>query len=338
MVPYVDELGVGLCCSPGTETVVQSLSGYIDVVEIEPSASWFIGSPESDSFTGMTQPKIFHGVGFPIGGALLPQKEHFDALNAYSRFIRPAYVSEHLGFNRFCNTEGLIDQIDFLLPPLQNHRGVETAVRAISYYKKQTGMPFAFGMGINYLQCRPGEMEDGEFIARIAEESDAFILLDLHILWTNQQNGRQQIKELLQQLPSERIIGLRISSPELLALADEIVSHLPCLKSMILDTREQQEYLTENEIRRQLVTLKKIWHRRNRTSPLCKRIKSRKPVDNGLIPEVWEYALGSVANSCTDECIPLQHELLQDPGVNFIKEHRTYQNRTVPGVSSAIVG
>jgi len=77
-------------------------------------------------------------------------------------------------------------------------------------------------------------MEDGEFIARIAEESDAYILLDLHNLLTNQQNGRQPVKELLQQLPAERVIELRINSPELLPLADAIVPALPCLKSLYM--------------------------------------------------------------------------------------------------------
>jgi len=348
----VDELGIGLICFPGMETVVQSLSGYIDVVEIEPQTSWFTESPESDSFrfdpqfaaalTALPQQKIFHGVGFPVGGTLLPRKEHFDTLNAHIRAVQPAYTSEHLSFNRFCNTEGHVHQTNFLLPPLQNQWGVETAVRAIGHYKKQTGMPFAFETGVNYLQCRQGELEDGEFIARIAEESDAYILLDLHNLMANQLNGRQSVKDLIRQLPAERIIEIHlagglyykdyyldahsgVSSPELLALTDAIVRDLPCLKSIVFEALPDylEQGLTEKDIRQQLMAMRKIWDHRNHT-PTHKRryerIKSEKPVDNSLIPEVWEYALGSVANSSGDESMPLQRELLQDKGAAIIRD------------------
>src|SRR5579871_1800196 len=104
----VDELGIGLIFFPGMETVARSLSGYIDVAEIEPLTSWFQASPESDpscfdksflaALKALPQPKIFHGLGFPIGGTLLPRKEHFEKLNAYIRDLRPLYTSEHLSF------------------------------------------------------------------------------------------------------------------------------------------------------------------------------------------------------------------------------------------------
>jgi len=351
MNPSVDELGIGLICFPGMETVVQSLSGYIDLIEIEPQTSWFTESPESDSFrfdpqfaaalVAMPQPKVFHGVGFPIGSTLLPPKSHFETLNAHIRAVKPIYTSEHLSFNRYCNTEGHVHQTNFLLPPLQNQKGVETAVRGIHHYKQQTGKPFAFETGVNYLHCRPGEMEDGEFIARIAEESDAYILLDLHNLLANQLNGRQSVSDLLQQLPAERIIEIHlaggswyqdyyldahsgVSSPELLALTDTIVRDLPCLKSIVFEVLPDYfgQGFTESDLRRQLTAMKKIWDHRNATAThhrRYERTKSRRPVDNSLIPEVWEFALGNIANSGSAEDIPLQHELLQDPAIPIIR-------------------
>src|ERR1700754_592365 len=106
MPSFTDELGIGIICFPGMEAVVQSLSGQIDIIEIEPPTSWFMDSPESDAFCfepaftaalmALPQRKIFHGVGFPVGGALLPKKEDFAALNAHIRAIHPVYTSEHL--------------------------------------------------------------------------------------------------------------------------------------------------------------------------------------------------------------------------------------------------
>lgn len=351
----VKELGVGLICFPGLETVVQSLSGYIDVVEVEPQTSWFRESPESDSFrfdpqfaaalAAMPQPKIFHGVGFPVGGTLLPPGSHFETLNAHIRAVRPSYTSEHLSFNRYCDIEGNISQANFLLPPLQNDEGIRTAVRAIRHYKHQTGMPFAFETGTNYLQPRKGEMEDGEFVARIAEESDSCILLDLHNLLANQRNGRQPVRDFLRQLPLERIIELHLAggsyykdyyldahsgpcSPELLALTDEIVRDLPCLKSIVFEMLPDyfRQGETEKELRQQLIAMKKIWDHRGlnrrlpRSSPLPERQHSTKPVDNNIIPEVWEYALGNIANGGEEENMPLQHQLIRDPGVHVIRD------------------
>ena len=358
----VDELGIGLMCFPGLESVVQSFSGYIDVVETEPQASWFKESPESDSFcfeplfanflANLPQPKIFHGVGFPVGGTFLPCRDHFETLNAHIRAVRPTYISEHLSFNKFCNMDGEINHTNFLLPPLQNEHGIQTAVRAIRQYKNQTSLPFAFETGCNYLQPRKGEMEDGEFVARIAEESDTYILLDLHNLMANEWNGRQQVKDFVAQLPPERIIEIHlaggfffndyyldahsaISSGELLSLAHSIIEDLPCLKSIVFEMRpdpagerslsreESGNTLSENNIKKQLIEMNRLWDQRNkrsRNNRSYQRSRSSSPVDNTLIPEVWEYALGNVVTGQEDETHPLQYELMQDQGTEIIRD------------------
>lgn len=376
MPSAVDELGVGLICFPGLQTVAKSLSGLIDVVEIEPQTSWFKSSPESDNFrfdqqfaddlNEMPQPKIFHGVGFPIGGTILPPRTHFDTLNAHIQAVNPVYTSEHLSFNRYCNIEGNISQANFLLPPMQNELGIGTAVRSIIHYRHQTSKPFAFETGTNYLKPRKGEMDDGTFVARIAEESDSYILLDLHNILANERNGRQPLREFIQQLPPERIIEIHLaggvyykdyyldahagpSSAELLQLTSDIVRDLPCLKSIVFemlpDYYKQDE--TETMLRGQLLAMKKIWDGRNR-SARAKRSeighhsqisqqsqigqpsqieqpsqigpKTVSPVDNSIVPEIWEYALGSIANGSNDQDIPLQSELLNDPGISIIRD------------------
>ena len=353
MLSDVDELGVGLICFPGLQTVVQSLSGYIDVVEIEPQTSWFKSSPESDTFRfdpqfaedliAMPQPKIFHGVGFPVGGTILPPGSHFDTLDAHIRAVNPAYTSEHLSFNRYCNIDGGISQANFLLPPLQNDLGVDTAVRSILHYRNRTGKPFAFETGTNYLQPRKGEMDDGEFVARIAEESDSFILLDLHNILANERNGRQPLKDFLSRIPLEKVIEIHLaggmyykdyyldahsgpSSSELLQLTEEIVRTLPALKSIVFemlpDYYRQGE--TEKDLRLQLTAMKKIWDVRNRSARALgiarKPMPREIPVDNSIVPEIWEYALGEIANGNDEKDIPLQSQLLQDPGITIIRD------------------
>lgn len=368
MNKYVDELGIGLMCFPGLEPVVRALSGYIDVVETEPQASWFKESPESDTFcfepcftsflSGLPQPKIFHGVGFPVGGTFLPNRNHFETLNAQIRAVSPTYISEHLSFNKFCNMEGEICPTNFLLPPLQNDHGIETAIRAIRQYKHQTGMPFAFETGANYLAPRKGEIEDGEFVARIAEESDSYILLDLHNLMANELNGRQPVKDFVQQLPPERIIEIHlagefffsdyyldahsgISSGELLTLTGSIVENLPCLKTIVFEMHPEQfkDDLSEINVKEQLIAMKRLWDHRNKTprhNKAYQRSRNAGPIDNTIIPEVWEYALGSVIMGQEDETHQLQYELMHDPGTGIIRDLLTETPTSIQQPASAL--
>jgi hypothetical protein len=253
--------------------------------------------------------------------------------------------------------EGEICPTNFLLPPLQNDHGIETAVRAIRQYKHQTGMPFAFETGANYLSPRKGEMEDGEFVARIAEASDSYILLDLHNLMANEMNGRQRVKDFVQQLPPERIIEIHlaggfffsdyyldahsgISSGELLSLTSSIVENLPCLKTIVFEMHpeEYRTELSESNVKGQLIEMKRLWDQRNRASHHNRSYqKSRNitPIDNTLIPEVWEYALGSVVMGQEDESHQLQYELMQDPGTEIIRDliagsHSSFPHEPAP--------
>ena len=68
---------------------------------------------------------------------------------------------------------------------------MSVAVAAIRRLRADLGVPLAFETGVNYLASRPDEMEDGEFVAAVAERADCGILLDLHNIYTNAVNGRQ---------------------------------------------------------------------------------------------------------------------------------------------------
>lgn len=345
----VNELGVGIICFPGMEPQMESWFKHLHSIEVEPQTSWFKESPQSDSFTFDTafasflktlpQPKIFHGVGFPVGGTLTPERKFYDALNAHIDFLKPVYLSEHLSFNKFTNSENSIRQINFLLPPLQNQNGVETAIAAIKKYKDNVSLPFAFETGTNYLKPRRGEMADGEFVACVAEESDSYILLDIHNLVANALNGRQRVRDFIRQLPLERVIEVHlagghyfkghyldahsgVSSTELLALASEIVGQLPCLKSIIFEMLP--DYLMDKDsvesVRMQLVEMNKIWDGRGKTSRRRKTVLFRKSTpDEHITSEMWENCLGGVINNCEDNTT-LAQELMSDPGVEIIKD------------------
>jgi uncharacterized protein len=347
-VRSIPELGVGLIYFSGMESAVQSLSGYIDTIEIEPQTSWFKESLESDVFTydrdftaflnSLPQPKIFHGVGFPIGGTILPNEAHFKTLNSQIADVQPVYTSEHLSFNKFKSQSDTIHQLNFLLPPLQNEMGVQTAVSSINWYKQNISQPFAFETGTNYLRPQKNEMPDGQFIRSVAEESDAYILLDLHNLLANELNGRQRVKDVINQLPLERVIEVHlaggmyfnnyyldahssISSQEFLQLTQEIVSDLPALKSIVFEMLP--EYLGNNittkQLEKQLISMHRLWETRG--SSQKKKIKTNNGSNtfHQINPEEWEKTLGCILNGIEDEPTDLRNELMADEGIDIIK-------------------
>jgi uncharacterized protein len=348
MKKFSDTGGIGLIHFAGLEPAVESLSRYIDVLETEPQASWFKESLESDSFTidktvtsflqACPQPKLFHGVGFPIGGTILPADAHFKTLQEHVRILQPLHISEHLSFNKYIDPQGGIHQANFLLPPLQNEHGIATAVKGIRYYKEQIALPFAFETGTNYLKPRPGDIPDGEFAARIAEESDSYILLDLHNLLANEKNGRQKVCDFIQQLPPERVIEIHlaggmyykdyyldahsaVSSTELLELTRDIVRMLPSLQYIIFEMLPENfnRTIAISDLENQLIAMHRLWDERGAAQKLSPSKQAATPSDNTVTSELWEYSLGSVVNDHAEENI-VTSSLKNDKGTEIIQD------------------
>lgn len=139
--------------------------------------------------------------------------------------------------------------------------------------------PFAFETGVNYLGTRPGELRDGVWWRTIAETSDCGIVLDLHNVWCNARNGRQQLDSLFDDLPLERVWELHVAGGEqvdgmwldshsglvdsdLLEIASALVPRLPALRAITFEIVPEyliDRQITRAEIRDMLGTLHRLW-------------------------------------------------------------------------------
>ncbi|HEV8593166.1 MAG TPA: DUF692 family protein, partial [Pyrinomonadaceae bacterium] len=277
------------------------------------------------------------GVGFPVGGLLLPDDGHFLTLNEHIDHIQPTWISEHLSFNRF-EDNGEKKQVNFLLPPLQTDDGVNAAVAAIRNYRSQIKLPFAFETGVNYLSPKAFEMDDGDFVAKIAEAADCHILLDVHNILANQKNGRQSVKDFVSQLPIERICEIHVaggfeykncyldahsgvSSDELFGVLEWVVRRTPSLKAIVFEMLpEYVEEFSKLQIRRQFEEMQRVWEMRGKT-----RIRRTIPTKaarsvNRLRVEEWELTLGKLALSKPVEDSQLKQELADDTGLEVIRD------------------
>lgn len=354
------ELGVGIVYSPMIESWLEDSYELVTVVEIEPQTLWRYSPNRKQPYKviesaiervkNLPQHKIVHGVGFPVGGSIIPDMRHITPLVEVIQTLNADWASEHLSFNVANELERNFNT-GFLLPPLLTHRGVEAAVKSIQQISTQLPVSFAVETGVNYLQPIPGELSDGAFVAAVSNNADCNILLDLHNIWSNEINGRQKVRDFLAEIPLERVIEIHLAGgmnyegywldahsgviPEpLIDLASSIVPMLPNLKAIIFEILPDFiPQLGLKGICQQLEKLNQIWDNRSSQSDydlstdisahtnLCisSKIEINKFDINNVSPSIWEKALGSLVinRECTEQ---LAHKLAEDPGIEIIRK------------------
>lgn len=342
------ELGIGIVYFTGFEELLERHSELIHAIEIEPQTLWYesnnrnkynFNTLQNKLLNSYQIPKVFHGVGSPVGGTALPSQKTFSSLRQHIKELKPLWFSEHLSFNSFNDNSNNVNT-NFLLPQVQNKMGIETAVRGIKNYKEKIDLPFAFETGVNYMKPRRDEIPDGNFAAEISERADCNILLDLHNLLVNQKNGRQSAMEFCKQLPLDRVIELHlargfyfkkyyldahsgISSKELFDLTCEVVQMLPNLKLIMFEMRT--EYITKlskNDYKFQLDEMQRVWESRGkkiRDGKTGKRSFKKYPVNNIGIKD-WEYTVGKLVLNRDLKLSKLSEEISSDKGIKIISE------------------
>lgn len=321
----ISELGVGMVYAPSLLPVLKAGADLFDVIEIEPQVFWAKtgddaclykqNTAELVNICALPQKKIVHGVTLPIGGCAKPDPAQVAAFKDTILKIDALWASEHLSFNRIQGKNGF--NTGFFLPPLQTTDGVAIAVKQIKHLQKQLPVPFAFEIGVNYLQPQDGEMPDGLFFKEVAEKADCGILLDLHNLLCNERNGRARIKDVLSELPLERVWeihladgkslnGLWIDShsglicEELFEIAETIVPTLPNLKAIIFEIMEpyiEMQKLQMHDFIKQGERMRAIWDTRNTMSQspsLDAKPNHKTEYTCSINAKEWQVILGNI--------------------------------------------
>jgi uncharacterized protein (UPF0276 family) len=253
------DLGVGLIALAGIDLLWNEIEDLVDAIEVEPqtiwesqpSGGWELSEEACAYVKSLNRPVLSHGVGFPVGGMLAPDNYGVDLAAESTHRLSAVHWSEHLSFNR-ATDRGQTIQAGFLLPPVQAPDVVNAAVRNIAHYQAKSHLPFLIETPTSYMRPVEGDMSDGQFLARVAEEADCGILLDLHNIWANERNGRQTVDEFLSELPLERVWEVHLAGgyemdgyyldahcgpacPELLAIAQAVVPRLPKVRALMFE-------------------------------------------------------------------------------------------------------
>lgn len=333
------ELGVGVIYLPDLVPLLESRPDLVQVLELEPQTLWRYlpdrpmpyvqDRGELERIAALPQRKLVHGVGFPVGGSRVPDARHLEPLVETIECLGSPWASEHLGFNSF--GDGV--NTGFLLPPLQTPDGVAAAADSVRRVAGALPVPFLVETGVNYLQPQPGCMADGAFVAAVAQAADCGILLDLHNLWANERNGRQPVRELVAELPLERVREIHIAGglehggywldahsgriPEpLLELAAWVVPQLPNLGAIVFELLASYlEPLGLDGVAEEVEKLAEIWALRG--TAVADRGVAPAPAGTPatISPREWEDALGALVIGRT-----VASPLADDPGIPILRE------------------
>jgi uncharacterized protein (UPF0276 family) len=321
----MQELGVGLVYWPALAPLFES--GDAGVLELEPQTLWKKTSSSPgfayqlneelfESIVRLPQPKVLHGVGQPIAGTVDDPTEYVPLLRSMASRLEPAWISEHLSFNRVRQGEQVIE-CGFLLPPAQTPGTARIAARNLRRYAADVGYPVAFETNVNYLAPVDGHLDDGLFYAEVAQLADCGVLLDLHNLWCNERNGRQRALDAIAQMPLERVWEVHVAGgepfdglwldahsggmhPELIALAATVVPLLPNVGALIFEVLpEHLSNIGLDGVHRQLEHLRSIWNTRR-----GRQIRVERAGRNDVAPTLsdereasaWELRLMNVMN------------------------------------------
>jgi uncharacterized protein len=345
------DLGVGLVYWPSLEHLMKASEEVIDVLEVEPQPFWFAPSSSTalyrldqralEHLRRLPQPKIVHGVGFPVGGSAIPDARHLAPFAESITALSAPWASEHLSFNR-ARVGGTEVDLGFLLPPMQSPEGVAVAAANIKAVQAYLPVPFAFETGVSYLQPAVGELADGAFFAAVAEAADCGILLDLHNVWANECNGRQPVLDLVAQLPLDRVWELHLAGGQqldgfwvdahsdlvpapVMDLARRVVPQLPNLRAIIFEI--MPEYATANglsseQLLEQLRALQDLWLLRGTgavAGPTSRpAVREPSPAPALPSPRAWEETLGAAVAGTPIEG-ELGDRLITDPGVGVLR-------------------
>ncbi|HEY8040863.1 MAG TPA: DUF692 domain-containing protein [Polyangiaceae bacterium] len=202
------DLGVGL----GLRT-----AHYAHVVEVQPEVDWFEILSENYMQTAgrplhyldavaARYPVAMHGVSLSIGSTDPLDRTYLTELRALRDRTGARWVSDHLCWTGVGgrNTHDLLP-----LPYTEETlRHVAARVRAVQDF---LGAPLALENPSTYVEFAGASMPEWEFLARLAEDADCALLLDVNNVFVSAFNHGFDPRTYLAAVPYDRVVQLHVA-------------------------------------------------------------------------------------------------------------------------------
>jgi uncharacterized protein (UPF0276 family) len=145
-------------------------------------------------------PVVLHGVSLSIGSVDPLDERLLRGLRSLVRRIEPAYVSDHLCWGRHAGRYA-----HDLLPLPYTEEALQLVVERTRRVQDFLGRQILLENVSSYVAYKDSTMTEWEFLARIAQEADCGILLDVNNVYVSARNHGFDPLDYLAGVPGERV-------------------------------------------------------------------------------------------------------------------------------------
>jgi uncharacterized protein (UPF0276 family) len=190
---------------------------YEAILSSRPRVDWFEALTENYLVPGgkplhylervrSEYPLVLHGVSLSIGGTDPLDARYLRELRALARRIEPAWISDHLCWTGVDGTN-----LHDLLPLPWTEEALQHVVDRVHAVQDTLGTRILLENPSTYLEFGGSEMTEWAFLARVAQEADCFILLDVNNVYVNSRNHGFEPAAYLEALPRDRVRQIHLA-------------------------------------------------------------------------------------------------------------------------------
>jgi uncharacterized protein len=154
------------------------------------------------------RPVAMHGVSLSIGSADPLDAAYLDKLAELARRIDPVWISDHLCWTGIAGT----NSHDLLPMPLTEASLAHVTAR-VRRVQDRLGRPLILENPSTYLRFAGAQMPEWEYLARLAEDADCGLLLDVNNVHVSAFNHGFDAGAYIAALPAERIVQVHLAGP-----------------------------------------------------------------------------------------------------------------------------
>lgn len=145
-------------------------------------------------------PIVLHGVSMNLGNPAGLDRAYLDALKTLRDEVNAPWVSDHL-----CLTGVHGINTHQLLPVLYTKASLKVLVANIRHAQEYLECPLLLENPSTYMEYEASTLHEADFYARVCEEADCGMLLDVNNVYVSCFNHDLDAREYLARLPFERV-------------------------------------------------------------------------------------------------------------------------------------
>lgn len=151
-------------------------------------------------------PIILHGVSLSIGSVDAVDYEFLTKVKSLAERVRTPWISDHVCWS----SQGGV-QVHDLLPLPYDESTLKHVVKRAKQIQQFLGRPLVLENPSSYLQFTFSTMSEWEFLARLAEEADCGLLLDVNNVYVSSVNHNFDPKEYIKAIPADRVVYFHLA-------------------------------------------------------------------------------------------------------------------------------